>query len=119
MRSCYEITHLVQQRERIFIGQEFMSILHIAERHQTGQLSNADRLLVSSYKLFALDFDPHRADILNHLANESLQLLPLLLGSQCQHTYASQSFSEHPQSLGEFTLRRQFHSPLCLLIDRG
>ena len=99
MCSCYKIAHLVQQRERIFIGQEFMSILHIAERHQTGQLSNADRFLVSSYKLFALDFDPHRADILNHLANESLQLLPLRLGSQCQHTYASQSFSEHPQSL--------------------
>jgi len=49
MRSCYKIAHLVQQRERIFIGQEFMSILHIAERHQACQLSNADRLLVSSY----------------------------------------------------------------------
>ena len=72
MRSCYEIAHLVQQSERIFIGQKFMSILHIAERHQTGKLSNTDRILVSSHKLFALNLYPHRTNVFNHLANQSL-----------------------------------------------
>ena len=65
MSGSNEVRHLVKQGESVFVGQEFVGVLHLAKSHQTGQLANSNWVRICGHQFLSFDLNAHSSYILD------------------------------------------------------